>query len=271
MLISFCLFFNVTLFLIIIVVATLSCRYFMKELLSKGAIQKAHLPMYLGASIDKAFAQCMYTASQIRAWSLPHLKGGGWYLDCGKGFCPIEEEDDKAAIDVVDALASGPLDSHEDLVDLSLLDDKETEKLVVRKKEVDKVALKKQKEEDKEKEKKKKAEEKAKKAQDKSVEKTSAMVGKSLNTLEVIFGASPSSQLCKCDATLVRLSILTLQYGTSPLAGMSTSASTIVDEFFQGSLLTLAAHFNKHSNFPKEWSDLQALLEHVSSFNNLIL
>ena len=111
MLISFCLFFNITLFLIIIVVATLSCRYFMKELLSKNAIQKAHLLVYLGTWIDKASAQCMYIASQVQAWYLPHLKGGGWYLDCGKGFCPTKEEDDKVAIDVIDASASGPLDS----------------------------------------------------------------------------------------------------------------------------------------------------------------
>jgi hypothetical protein len=83
----------------------------MKELLPKKAIQKAHLPLYLGTWIDKASTQCMYTPSQIRAWSLSHLKGGGWYLDCSKGFCPAEEEADKAAIDAIDASASGPLDS----------------------------------------------------------------------------------------------------------------------------------------------------------------
>jgi hypothetical protein len=135
----------------------------MKELLPKGAIHKAHLLVYLETWIDKAFVQYMYTTSQIRAWSLPHLKGGSWYLHCGKGFCPAEEEDDKAAMDIIDASALGPLDSQEDLEDLSVLDDNEREKLVARKKkEADKAALKKQKEENKEKEeKKKKAEEKA--------------------------------------------------------------------------------------------------------------
>jgi hypothetical protein len=94
----------------------------MKELLPKGAIQKAHLPMYLETWIDKAPAQCMYTTSQIWAWSLPHLKGIGWCLDCNKGFCPTKEEDDKATIDVLDTSALKPLDSQEDLEDLSLFD-----------------------------------------------------------------------------------------------------------------------------------------------------
>jgi hypothetical protein len=34
----------------------LNCRYFIKELLPKKAIQKAHLPLYLGTWIDKASA-----------------------------------------------------------------------------------------------------------------------------------------------------------------------------------------------------------------------
>jgi hypothetical protein len=242
----------------------------MKELLPKKAIQKAHLLLYLGTWIDKTSAQCMYTPSQIQAWSLPHLKGGGWYLDCSKGFCLAEEEADKAAIDAIHASAYGPVDSQEDLEELIVLDDKERENLPAKNKEADKALLNKQKDEEKEKEKKKKAEEKAKNAQGKTAEKTSIVAGKSINTPEIISGISPSSQSCKREADLAGLSLSTLQYGTSPLARVSTGASTIVDEFFfQGSLLTLAAHLNKHSNFPKEWSDLQALLEQVSSFNNL--
>jgi hypothetical protein len=243
----------------------------MKELLPKKAIQKAHLPLYLGTWIDKTSAQRMYTPLRIRAWSLPHLKGGGWYLDCSKGFCPTKEEADKAAIHAIHASAPGPMDSQEDLEELIILEDKERENLLAKKKkEANRALLKKQKDEEKEKEKKKKAEEKAKNAQGKTAKKTSMVAGKSINTPEVISSASPSSQSCKRDADLAGLSLSTLQYGTSPLAGVSTGASTIVDEFFfQGSLLTLAAHLNKHSNFPKEWSDLQALLEQVSSFNNL--
>jgi hypothetical protein len=84
----------------------------MKELLPKGAIQKTHF--LVGTWTDNALAQCMYTTSQIWAWSLPHLKGGSWYLDSSKGFCPLEEEAEKTAIDSKDAirvaLALKPLD-----------------------------------------------------------------------------------------------------------------------------------------------------------------
>ena len=76
----------------------------------------------------------MYIPSQIRAWSVLYLKGGGWYLDCSKGFCPAEEEADKAAIDVVHALASRPMDSQEDLKELIVLDDKERENILLKKK-----------------------------------------------------------------------------------------------------------------------------------------
>ena len=83
----------------------------MKELLLRKAIEKAHLPLYLSTWIDKTSAQCMYTPSQIWIWSLPHLKGSTWYLDCTKGFCPIKEEADKAAIHAIHASTSGPVDS----------------------------------------------------------------------------------------------------------------------------------------------------------------
>jgi hypothetical protein len=94
------------------------------------------------------------------------------------------------------------------------------------------------------------------------------VAGKSLNTLEVISSASPSLQSCKRDATLAKLSFSTHQYGTSPLVGVASGASIVGEEFFmQGSLLTLDAHFSKHLDFLKEWSDLQAILEWIRTFN----
>ena len=92
--------------------------------------------------------------------------------------------------------------------------------------------LKKQKDKEKEKEKKNKIEEKANNAQSKTTKKTSIVARKSINTLEVISGASPSPQSRKHDVDLARLSFSILQYGTSLFARVSTSASTIVDEFF---------------------------------------
>jgi hypothetical protein len=35
----------------------------------------------------------MYTVGLLHSWSVLHLKAGCWYLDCGKTFCPKEEED----------------------------------------------------------------------------------------------------------------------------------------------------------------------------------
>jgi hypothetical protein len=167
------------------------------------------------------------------------LKGGCWYLDCAKGYCPVEEEAKKSANDALDSIGlgsglgtvGGAEDDHDD-----------------------RATLKKEKEVAKKKEKTKRAAEKAKKVQDKNAEK---VVGKSLSTLEGISITSPPSQSRKRDATLAGLSFSTLQQDTSLLVNVSTSPSIVVDEFFmQGSLLTLVAHFNKHSNFPKEWTDL---------------
>jgi RecA-family ATPase len=96
---------------------------------------------------------------------------------------------------------------HEEM-DLSLLNEKESTKVLARmNKEAHRATLKKQKEEAKEKEKNRKAAEKAKKPHDKSIQK---VAGKSLNILEVIIDASPSSQLRRRDAILVGLSFSTL-------------------------------------------------------------
>jgi hypothetical protein len=69
----------------------------MKELLPLGAIEEPHLPLYLTLWIDKNFPLCMYTMFHIRYWSIAHLKACCSYIDCGKVFCPVEEEDAKMA------------------------------------------------------------------------------------------------------------------------------------------------------------------------------
>jgi hypothetical protein len=171
----------------------------MKELLS------------LSVMSDKAYLQCMYTSALVRTWSLPHLKGGCCYLDWMKGFCPAKEEAEKSVNDALLDLDSGFVgyeeNEHEEM-DLSLLNEKESTKVLARmNKEAHRATLKKQKEEAKEKEKNRKAAEKAKKPHDKSIQK---VAGKSLNILEVIIDASPSSQVRRRDAILVGLSFSTL-------------------------------------------------------------
>src|SRR5665811_853059 len=55
-------------------------RYFMRELVQHGAVVKPNLPLFLTSWVDKSSTQCMYATSQIRAWSISHLKAGCWYI-----------------------------------------------------------------------------------------------------------------------------------------------------------------------------------------------
>jgi hypothetical protein len=72
-------------------------RYFMRELLPLGAIEKAQLPVYLTLWVDKTSSLCMYTMTHTRIWSNAHLKASCWYTDCAKVYCPLEEDDVKKA------------------------------------------------------------------------------------------------------------------------------------------------------------------------------
>jgi hypothetical protein len=44
----------------------------------------------------------MYTVYLVCLWSIAHLKTCCWYIDYGKAFCPVEEEDAKKACDQAD-------------------------------------------------------------------------------------------------------------------------------------------------------------------------
>jgi hypothetical protein len=77
-------------------------RYIMRELVPLGAMVKPQLSMFFISWVDKTSASYMYTMTQTRTWSVPHLKEGCWYIECRKKICPIEEEDLKAAYDKVD-------------------------------------------------------------------------------------------------------------------------------------------------------------------------
>jgi hypothetical protein len=48
----------------------------MKELVPLGVVVKPQLPLFLTSWVDKTSAQCMYTMTQTRAWSVSHLKAG---------------------------------------------------------------------------------------------------------------------------------------------------------------------------------------------------
>jgi hypothetical protein len=64
----------------------------------------------------------MYTMTHIRNWSNAHLKAGCWYIDCGKIFCPVEEEDARKACVEADSkdAPSGPNQGEEQEVEVEV-------------------------------------------------------------------------------------------------------------------------------------------------------
>jgi hypothetical protein len=78
----------------------------------------------------------MYTMFLIRYWSIAHLKACCWYIDCGKLFCPVEEEDAKKACVQADskgvAVEPNQAEVQEDEVevDINLLPEKERNKIL---------------------------------------------------------------------------------------------------------------------------------------------
>jgi hypothetical protein len=114
----------------------LHLRYFMRELVSLGAVVKPQLPLFLTSWVDKTSSSCMYTMTLTHSWSVPHLKEGCWYIEYGKTICPVEEEDVKAAYDKADPrgvkLGSDVVVVLEELsaADLALLPEKEKNKIL---------------------------------------------------------------------------------------------------------------------------------------------
>jgi hypothetical protein len=123
-------------------------RYFIRELLPLGAIEDAHLPQFLTSWTDKNSSACMYTMFLIRCWSIAHLKACCWYIECGKSFCPVEEEDAKKACDQADSQGAalgpneGEVQEDEVEVDINLLPEKEKNKILnQRKRDADRPRL----------------------------------------------------------------------------------------------------------------------------------
>jgi hypothetical protein len=111
-------------------------RYFMRELLPLGAMEKAQLPVYLTSWVDKTSPLCMYTVTHTCTWSNAQLKAGCWYTDCGKVYCPLKEEDVKKACVQADskvvALNTNQDEEQEDEVevDINQLPEKERNKII---------------------------------------------------------------------------------------------------------------------------------------------
>jgi hypothetical protein len=125
----------------------------MKELLLLGAVDKPKFLVLLTSWVDKSSTQCMYTMSQKRTWSVPHLKACCWYIDCKKIICSDEEEDVKKAWNkaeskgVASGIDHGKEQDKEMEMDLSLPPEKEKNKIINQKTRDAKKATKKAKKE----------------------------------------------------------------------------------------------------------------------------
>jgi hypothetical protein len=90
--------------------------------------------VFLTSWVDKSSALSMYTTGHTHMWSIPHLKAGCWYIDCGKIHCPVEEEDVKKTYEKVDSKGAAVGFDHSEEqeeeveVDINLLPEKEKNK-----------------------------------------------------------------------------------------------------------------------------------------------
>jgi hypothetical protein len=250
-------------------------RYFMRELVPLGAVVKPELPMFLTSWVDKTSAQCMYTMTQTRAWSVPHLQAGCWYIECGKTICPVEEEEVKAACDKADSrdAALGPdhVDVPKELTDadLVLLPEKERNKILNQR---TRDAKKADREATRDTAKAVKESITAKGKEGKKVEKPgkSKAITPALLLTETSY-ASPSPNPRKRAASVAQLSVSRLQQLASPsLIDSAGGALCIQEFFFSGSLLSTDAYFMDQKAFPKEWMDMKAFLEMVCIFSCLL-
>jgi hypothetical protein len=67
-------------------------RYIHRELVVKNVLPHSALPAFIFDWVDVDSNLCVYTAMQVAKFPHVHLEGGGWYLDCSRGFVPEEEE-----------------------------------------------------------------------------------------------------------------------------------------------------------------------------------
>jgi hypothetical protein len=247
-------------------------RYFMRELVPLGAVVKPQLPLFFTSWVDKTSTSCMYTMTLTRSWSVPHLKEGCWYIECGKTICPVEEEDVKAACDKVDPrgvkLGSDVVVVPEELsaADLALLPEKERNKILNQRIRDAK-----------------KADQESTRANAKTVREATVVAGKGAKKgekpgkskvvtpqllLTETSTASPSQNPRKRDSSLAQLSVSRLQQLASPSLMDSAGGGLHVQEFFfSGSLLSTDAYYMDHEAFPKEWVDMKAFLKTVCIFS----
>jgi hypothetical protein len=57
----------------------------------KNALGHSNCPPFFGAWIEPSSDLCIFMSVQLKKFSIAHLHGGGWYLECHVNFTPDEE------------------------------------------------------------------------------------------------------------------------------------------------------------------------------------
>ena len=212
----------------------------------------------------------MYTVFLVRCWSIAHLRACCWYIECGKTFCPVEEEDARKACDQADSKApdQDAMEEDEVEVDISLLPEKERNKILnQRERDAEKAKAK----ADREAEKANKVKEKAKKVGGRSGMTKASDAKTTTLALPEASSGSMAQNTRKRDSSFVELSASRLQQCTSPAFQDCSGGSLHLDELFLStSLDATVSYLEEHKAFPKEWLELQAFLVKVfpiSSFS----
>jgi hypothetical protein len=208
----------------------------------------------------------MYSPTQMRNWSAPHLKEGCWYIECRRTICPVEEEDVKATCDKADPrgvkLVPDVVVVLEELnlADVALLLEKERNKILNQKARDAKKALLESTRATAKAVKEVVAEKKGKKGQ--KLGKSKVITPQFLLTKTST--ATPSPNPRKRDSSLAQLSVSRLQQLASPSLMDSAGGALHVQEFFfSRSLLSTDAYYMDHEAFPKQWVDMKAFLKKV--------
>jgi hypothetical protein len=238
-------------------------------------VDKPKLPVFLTSWVDKSSSLCMYTMGQICICIVPHLKAGCWYIDYGKIYCPIQEEDVRKTCKMPDSKGAPTVfdnaQEHEDEVevDISLLPEKEKNKIIkLRERDAKKVEDKEEREAQKAKDKEERDAKKAKDKEDREAKKASKLKVVAAPSLQLLLTeastTTPSQKSRKRDASVAQLSMSRLQQITSPALMDSVGGALHVQEFLSsGFFLSTDAYFMEHNAFPKEWVDMKAFIEKV--------
>jgi septal ring factor EnvC (AmiA/AmiB activator) len=240
----------------------------MRELLPFGTQVKPQLPLFLTSWVDKTSAQCMYTMTQTRSWSILHLKAGCWYIECGKTICPVEKENVKTACNNANPRGAKLGSDHVEMLeeankaDLLLLPKKKRNKIFNQRTRDAKKAVG-------------RIEKEATRATTRALREAATVAekeamkaeksGKSKAITPLAFltetsTASPSQNPRKQDSSFAQLSMSRLQQITSPTLMDSVGGTLHVQEFFfSGPFLSTNAHFMQYKTFPKEWGEYEGL------------